>query len=114
MDVQSMTDDGEEVLDGVHLAQLAAGRQGSVQHFRIESGALVGTHSHEHEQIGWVSSGELLFTVDGEEYLVGPNTSYVIPGGVPHSAENRGEVDAVGIEVFSPPRLTPPWEGDDE
>jgi mannose-6-phosphate isomerase-like protein (cupin superfamily) len=114
MDVQSLTDDADEVLDGVYLSQLACGDRGSVQHFRIEPGALVDVHSHEHEQIGWVSTGELVFTVGEEEYIVGPDTSYAIPGDTPHAAENRGDVDVVGIEVFSPPRPSPPWAGDGE
>lgn len=115
MDVDSYEErDAAEVLDGVHLAQLAAGDRASVQHFRIEPGAVVDTHSHEHEQLGFVNAGELVFTVDGEERIVGPDDSYAIPADEPHAAENRGDDVVIGIEVFAPPRETPPWaeEGD--
>lgn len=113
MDVRSFAGDADEVLDGVHLAQLVAGDRASVQHFRIEPGTTVDTHSHKHEQLGWLVAGELVFTVDGEEHHVISDDSYAIPGEEPHAAENRGEVDAVGIEVFAPPRPTPPWAGND-
>ena len=115
MDVDSYDErDAVEVLDSVYLAQLAAGDRASPQHFRIEPGAVVDMHSHEHEQLGFVNAGELVFTVDGEERVVGADDSYVIPADEPHSAENRDGDIGVGIEVFAPPRETPPWtrEGD--
>lgn len=115
MDVVSEEErDAAEVLDGVHLAQLAAGERASVQHFRIEPGAVVDTHSHEHEQLGFVNAGELVFTVDGAERVVTTGDSYVIPADEPHAAENRGDDTTVGIELFAPPRETPPWATEDD
>lgn len=56
MDIAGKSDsDAPEVLDGVKLAQLAAGDRMSVQHFNIDPGALVVDHSHEHEQAGYSS-----------------------------------------------------------
>jgi quercetin dioxygenase-like cupin family protein len=98
-----------EVLDGVHLTQLAAGERMSVQHFHIEPGARVSEHSHDHEQTGYVFAGTLTFEVGGEELPVSANDSYAIPGGEPHAAENRGEEPVVGLDIFAPPRLDPPW-----
>lgn len=110
MDIDSYDKgDAVEVLEGIHLAQLVAGDRASVQHFRIEPRAIVDTHSHEHEQLGFMNRGELVFTIDGEEQIVGPNDSYVIPADEPHAAENRSDDVANGIEVFVPPRETPPW-----
>lgn len=110
MEVESLTDHEEtEVLDDVFLAQLAAGERMSVQHFRIEPGAVVGDHNHEHEQTGFLFSGSIEFTVDGKEYSVESGDSYVIPSNAVHAAENRGDEAAVGVELFSPPRPTPPW-----
>ena len=103
--------DGEtvEVAEGVHLTQLVAGEQMSVQHFHIEPGATVPDHSHEHEQAGFVASGTFTFLLDGEEYVVHAGESYTIPGGVEHAAENRADVPVDGIDVFSPPRTDPDW-----
>lgn len=100
-----------EVVEGVHLTQLVVGERTSVQHFHIEPGATVPTHSHEHEQAGFVSSGTFTFVLDGEEYVIGSGESYVIPGDVSHAAENRTDVPVDGIDVFSPPRIDPDWEG---
>jgi quercetin dioxygenase-like cupin family protein len=114
MNVEGLDDEGStEVLDGVKLAQLAAGERMSVQHFVIEPGALVDDHSHEHEQAGYLFEGSVLFTVDGEEYRIEAGDSYVIPGDAVHSAEVRGEEAAVGVELFSPPRPNPPWADED-
>ncbi|MEF8842417.1 MAG: cupin domain-containing protein [Haloarculaceae archaeon] len=114
MNVESLDEhDSPEVRDGVFLAQLAAGERMSVQHFRIEPGAGVDDHSHEHEQAGYLFGGEILFTVDGEEHRVGAGDSYVIPGQAVHAAESTGDEPAVGVELFSPPRPNPPWSADE-
>lgn len=117
--------DGEtvEVVDGVHLTQLVVGEHMSVQHFHVEPGAVVPVHSHHHEQAGYIAHGAFTFYVDGEdsaaridgdrvegeEHVVSPGESYLIPGGQPHAAENRADVPVDGIDVFSPPRENPDW-----
>lgn len=98
-----------EVVDGVTLAQLAAGDRMSVQHFEIEPWGRVPEHSHRHEQAGFVYAGRLRFVVDGDPVAVGPGDSYAIPGETPHAAENRGEETVRGVDVFSPPRPDPDW-----
>lgn len=105
------TDDraAAEPLDGVFLTQVAAGDSMSIQHFRIEPGVTVEVHDHHHEQLGYLIRGELAFTADGETVTVSAGDSYAIPGGEPHGVENPGDDPAVGIEIFSPPRPTPPW-----
>ncbi|SFK73323.1 Mannose-6-phosphate isomerase, cupin superfamily [Halogranum rubrum] len=101
-----------EAVPGVHLAQLAAGEQMSVQHFHIEAGEDVPVHSHHHEQTGYIVEGELTFLVgdDGEEVVVGPGDSYAIAADEVHGAENRGDVDVKGVDIFSPPRTNPDWQ----
>ena len=99
-----------EVVEGVHLTQLAAGERTSIQHFHIEPGAEVPEHSHHHEQTGFVYAGALTFLIDGTEYVVGSNESFTIPSEEPHAAVNRGDDPVAGIDVFSPPRPNPDWE----
>jgi quercetin dioxygenase-like cupin family protein len=101
-----------DVLDGVALSQLAAGTELNVQGYRIEPGASVPEHDHPHEQGGYVVRGTLTFLVDGEELVVSAGDSYVIPGGEPHGAENRGDETVEGVDVFAPPRTDPPWLDD--
>lgn len=98
-----------EVVDGVYLTQLAVGERMSVQHFHIDTGAVVPEHSHDHEQVGFVARGTFTFEVNGDEYVIGPGDSYVIPPGEPHRAENRTDEPVTGIDVFSPPRSDAAW-----
>lgn len=99
-----------EAVDRVNLTQLAAGEELSVQHFRIEPGAIVPEHNHRHEQGGFVYRGELTFVLeDGKEVVVGPGDSYVLAGNEVHAAENRGDESVEGVDVFSPPRRDPDW-----
>ena len=53
--------------------------------------SVVHGHDHPYEQVGYVVSGQMAFTIDGEERVRGPGDSYVAPaGGQPHSARCRG------------------------
>jgi len=98
-----------EAVEGVHLTQLAVGERASVQHFHIEPDAVVPEHSHEHEQVGYVTSGSGVFLVEGEELPVGPGDSYALESNEPHRVVNRGDEPLEGIDVFAPPRANPDW-----
>lgn len=105
-----------EVVDGVHLTQMAAGERMSIQHYHFEPGSGVPLHDHPHEQLGIVFRGSMRFSIpkddaaeETRDSIVASGESYAIPGGEPHAAVNDGDVAAVGIDVFSPPRLEPPW-----
>jgi len=111
MERVSMSDgvSGEPV-EGVYLTKLADGEKTSMQQFTLEAGATVPEHSHPHEQIGFVYEGEItLYSEDGEPMRCQEGDSFVIPGGEPHSAENTGDVEMRGIDIFSPPRTDPDW-----
>lgn len=102
-----------EALEGVYLSQLAAGERMSVQHFSIEPDTTVPEHGHHHEQSGFVYEGALTFHLeDGSEVTVEAGDSYDLAGHEVHAAENRGDVPAKGVDVFSPPRTNPDWAED--
>lgn len=99
-----------EPIDDVYLGQLVAGDRMSVQYYRIEPGAHVPLHDHPHEQAGFLFEGELVWIdADGTETIVHADTSYVLAGSEPHAVENRTDIPAVGVELFSPPRPNPDW-----
>lgn len=99
-----------EAIDDVFLSQLASGERMSVQRYRIDPGAVIDTHSHHHEQVGYLCSGALTFvTEDGEEETVEAGSAFAVPSDEPHRVENRGDEPAVGVDIFSPPRPNPPW-----
>jgi quercetin dioxygenase-like cupin family protein len=70
---------------------------------RLEPDAILPLHSHPHEQIGFVLSGIEILVIAGTEYRLGPNSVYVIPGGVAHSGRG-GPEGCVVIDVFDPVR----------
>lgn len=59
-------------------------------------------HTHPHEQIGYVISGEYLLTIDDKEYELNAGDSYAIAANKTHSFKvlKSGEV----IDVFTPIR----------
>ena len=60
-------------------------------------------HDHPHEQGGVMLGGELIFTIGGETRTCTAGDSYLIPGGVRHSAI-AGPNGAQVMDVFSPVR----------
>jgi quercetin dioxygenase-like cupin family protein len=44
-------------------------------------------HSHPHEQVSYVVSGEVLFFLDGVPTRLGPGDIYTVPPDVPHSIQ---------------------------
>jgi quercetin dioxygenase-like cupin family protein len=70
---------------------------------RIEPGAAVPTHAHEHEQIGLVLEGEILMTIGDETRALVPGHAYTIPGNLPHAAV-AGPQGCLVLDIFSPPR----------
>ncbi|HID88023.1 MAG TPA: cupin domain-containing protein [Anaerolineae bacterium] len=67
-------------------------------------GHSVPTHSHPHEQIGMVYSGQAILRIGDEEREVGPGDFYCIPAGVPHSDTCLGDEPFVMLDVFHPVR----------
>ena len=110
MDHVSVTDaDLERVADGVHLGELATGREASMMYWRVEPGSTLPVHEHHHEQIGYMLSGELVALVEGEEVVLEAGDVYRFPSGERHGAENRSDQPAVGLGVLAPPREEPDW-----
>jgi quercetin dioxygenase-like cupin family protein len=109
--METTTDSFEEteVEPGVHLAQLVAGAEMSIQHVRMDPGASVPEHSHHHEQVGFVYGGEVTFHLADRTVTVGPGGSYGLASGEVHAAQNRGDDTLLAVDVFSPPRPDPDW-----
>jgi len=74
----------------------------TIVHWRIENGSTLPEHSHPHEQIANLVSGELELIIEGTPHLLKPGKVFVIPGGAVHSG--RAVTDCRIIEVFYPVR----------
>ena len=96
------TGQSQQLLEGVDLTTLVHGEKTLMGQFRIAKGSIIPTHSHPHEQTGFMISGKLRFTVDGEVTDVETGDSWCLHGNIKHSAEALE--DSVIIEVFSPVR----------
>jgi quercetin dioxygenase-like cupin family protein len=60
-------------------------------------------HRHGNEQVGIVLRGSITMTIAGESRSLSTGETYVIPGGIPHSAVSGPEGASV-IDVFTPVR----------
>ena len=92
----------KKALDGVTYKTLAYGIRTLLSEFRLEKGSVIPVHKHPHEQTGYMISGRMTFTINGEIYNVQPGDSWCIPSNVEHGVEVID--DSVVIEVFSPVR----------
>jgi quercetin dioxygenase-like cupin family protein len=91
-----------ELVKGVHLKTLVYGDQTLLTEVRFEKGAVIPSHSHPHEQTGYLISGHMDFLVGGGHYNANPGDSWNISGNIEHGATALEE--SVVVEVFSPVR----------
>ena len=92
----------KELSRGVRL-RIVSGDKLMLSEVTLEPGAVVPLHSHPHEQAGRCLSGEFELEVGGEARRIRAGDTYLIPGGVPHSARGLEE-RCVTLDIFSPPR----------
>ncbi|MBI4999909.1 MAG: cupin domain-containing protein [Euryarchaeota archaeon] len=92
-----------EILPGARQRVLC-GREGKIMMtwYEFDSGTELPVHSHLHEQVGIIVSGEAMFTVGTEQRLVKDGDGWQIPPNVPHGVRFRR--DTAVIETFHPPR----------
>ena len=92
----------KELVSGVTLRPIW-GDKIMMSHVEISPGSEVPIHSHPHEQVGTMLEGVLEMTIGEETRQLRPGDSYVIPGGVEHSAR---AIDGwvLVLDIFSPPR----------
>ncbi|WP_255949749.1 cupin domain-containing protein [Streptomyces odontomachi] len=92
----------KQIWDGVR-ARIVQSELITMAIVELGPGAAVLGHQHANEQLGFVISGSLVFTVDGERRERGPGETWRIPAHVPHEA-TAGPQGAVVAEVYSPVR----------
>lgn len=69
----------------------------------FEPGAIVEEHSHPHEQMGMVLSGNAHFFVGDEDRVLTAGEMYRIPGGVKHRVV-AVDGPATALDIFHPVR----------
>jgi quercetin dioxygenase-like cupin family protein len=68
----------------------------------VEKGYVVPLHSHDNQQVTFVTDGLWRFKLEGKTVDVGPNEMIFIPANVSHTAEALETL--VAYDVFTPPR----------
>ena len=91
-----------QIAKGVEVKTLVYGDKTLFTEFRMKKGSEVPSHSHPHEQTGYLISGRIRLAIGKETFEVEPGDSWCIPGDVEHSGEILA--DALAVEVFSPVR----------
>ncbi len=80
-----------------------AATSGFMGNLVLEPGEFVTEHYHPYsEEFLYVTSGRLTMVVDGTPVEVGPDEALMIPTGVRHRAENRGETRVTAVFHLSP------------
>lgn len=102
MIVRDMDKSFVEPFTGVERKTLAVGEKGLLTKFVLADGAQLQPHSHPHEQIGYLITGEIVMTIGQQEYRLLPGDSWAIPGGAEHSVKVIQTAEI--IEVFVPVR----------
>ncbi|MYA19605.1 MAG: cupin domain-containing protein [Chloroflexi bacterium] len=87
---------------GVTRRTLVSGDRLTFVEIQLEPNAEVPEHTHPHEQAGHVADGLVRFRIGAVESDLGPGSSYLIPGDVPHHVVALEE--STLVEVFSPVR----------
>ncbi len=90
------------MMEGIRRKTLVHGESTVLCKFQLDKNTTLPLHSHPHEQTGFLLSGKLLFTIDGDEREVSAGDSWCIRPDVEHGAQVVE--DTVVIEVFSPVR----------
>ena len=91
-----------EMTEGIRRRTLTHGDKTVLCEFSFKQGAVIPPHNHIYEQTGYLISGKLLFTINGDEHEVNPGDGWCIRANVEHSAQIQEET--VLVEVFSPIR----------
>jgi quercetin dioxygenase-like cupin family protein len=91
-----------EIFAGVFRRTIVWGERAMVVEVTLPKGSIVPPHSHPHEQCGYLVSGRLEFTVEGESHVVEPGGGWAVPGSAVHSV--TALEDSIAIDVFAPVR----------
>jgi len=101
--VEKASDQGYiNLLDGIKRKTMVYGDNTMLVEFRLGGGKALPSHKHPQEQTGYLVSGYIILTIDGQPLHMKPGDSWSIPGNVEHDALILE--DSVAIEVFSPVR----------
>jgi quercetin dioxygenase-like cupin family protein len=91
----------EQVTDQI-TRKILVGEKTMVVFWKMKAGARAARHQHPHEQVFWMLSGRMEFTLGDETRTCRAGDMGIIPGNTPHAAHFPEDTEVV--DVFAPPR----------
>lgn len=91
-----------KALEGVERKTLLFGENMLMTEFKLTGGYTLPVHSHPQEQTGYLVSGHIVLSIEGEEHDMLPGDAWTVKADLKHGAKIIE--DSVAIEVFSPVR----------
>jgi len=70
----------------------------------IQPGTIAPVHKHFHVQTGHLLQGRVKMKIADQERMLDPGDGYIVPPDVEHNIEVLGDVPAILLETFTPPR----------
>jgi len=98
----------ERLFDGKVLRRVFQARNLEIVEYVYKRGAHFPEHRHPEEQVTIIESGEITFSIDGEEIELKKGDICHIPPNKPHSAKVLKSREVRTLNVFHPPRKTRP------
>jgi quercetin dioxygenase-like cupin family protein len=92
-----------DVRDGV-TRRVFTGDGATLAWTTLDPGHTPRPHSHDYEQIVYIVSGRVLFTVGDESAEMGPGDVLLVPPNVEHFAQTIGDEPVVDLSIFTPRR----------
>ncbi len=90
------------VAPGVERKILATGGSLMTAEVRFEKGSKGAAHSHTHQQVSYVVSGRIAFTIEGKKEILLSGDGCYVAGNLIHEVEALE--DSLIIDVFTPIR----------
>ena len=88
----------EEKLNELLSRKIITGDRTMIAHIFLKKGCVVPAHSHDNEQMTYIISGALLFTINGQEILLSAGEVMHIPPNVVHGAVTME--DTLDMDIF--------------
>jgi quercetin dioxygenase-like cupin family protein len=92
----------EEQIGDKISRRMVVGEKEMIVFWKMKAGARAAMHRHPHEQIFWMLSGRMEFTLNGEKRTCVAGDVGVVPSDTPHEAYFPEDTEV--IDVFAPPR----------
>src|SRR5512143_456343 len=92
-----LTELPEEKVGDKITRRILVGEKEMIVFWKMKAGARAALHRHPHEQVFWMLSGRMEFTLDGDTRTCVAGDLAVIPGDTPHEAYFPEDTEVVDI-----------------